>query len=178
MRTACSQGPMRSQSGQVSWIAPHRHRLLRTDGVVHAKGRTRVGYRYTAHSIIGSTFHCPIEAETMLEERPAVVPVISGQAWITGIHQHILDLIYKRSISEWIQVVRFLANAGGRVITDCAVSATSLISRSRRTWRMTTLIAQALASERSTGSGVFYGTRFCSHILKNPARRMAGARAL
>jgi len=84
----------------------------------------------------------------------------------------------KRSISEWIQVVRFLANAGGRVITDCAVSATSLISRSRRTWRMTTLIAQALASERSTGSGVFYGTRFCSHILKNPARRMAGARAL
>src|SRR5215207_11106538 len=92
MRTACSQGSMRSQSGQVSWIAPHRHRLLRTDGVLHAKGRTRVGYRYTAHSIIGSTFHCPIEAETMLEERPAVVPVISGQAWITGIHQHMLDL--------------------------------------------------------------------------------------
>ena len=37
---------------------------------------------------------------------------------------------------------------------------------------------KASASETSTGSGVFCGTRFCSHILKNPARRMAGARAL
>jgi hypothetical protein len=34
---------------------------------------------------------------------------------------------------------------------------------------------KASASETSTGSGVFYGTRFSSHILKNPARRMAGA---
>ncbi len=59
--------------------------------VLHAKGRMRVGDRYTAHSIIGSTFRCHIEAETMLEDRPAVVPVISGQAWITGTHQHMLD---------------------------------------------------------------------------------------
>lgn len=59
--------------------------------VLHAKGRMRVGDRYTARSIIGSTFRCHIAAETMLGARPAVIPVVSGQAWITGIHQHMLD---------------------------------------------------------------------------------------
>jgi proline racemase len=59
--------------------------------VLHAKGQMRVGDRYTARSIIGSTFHCHIEAETTLGGRPAVIPVISGQAWITGTHQHTLD---------------------------------------------------------------------------------------
>jgi proline racemase len=51
----------------------------------------RVGDRYVARSIIGSTFHCHIEAEASVGGRPAIVPVISGQAWITGVHQHLLD---------------------------------------------------------------------------------------
>ena len=59
--------------------------------VLHAKNRMRVGDRYTARSIIGSTFDCHIEAETTLAGRPAVIPVIAGQAWITGTHQHMLD---------------------------------------------------------------------------------------
>ena len=59
--------------------------------VLHATGRMRVGDRYLAHSIIGSTFHCQIDAETILGGRPAIMPVISGQAWITGTHQHMLD---------------------------------------------------------------------------------------
>ena len=59
--------------------------------VLHAKGQMRPGDRYTARSIIGSTFHCHIEAETTLGGRRAVIPVISGQAWITGTHQHMLD---------------------------------------------------------------------------------------
>jgi trans-L-3-hydroxyproline dehydratase len=59
--------------------------------VLHAKGRMQVGGRYVARSIIGSTFHCRIEAETMLAGRPAVIPVVAGQAWITGTHQHMLD---------------------------------------------------------------------------------------
>jgi proline racemase len=58
---------------------------------LHAKGRLKVGERYLARSIIGSEFVCHIDAETTLGGRPAVVPVISGQAWITGIHQHMLD---------------------------------------------------------------------------------------
>lgn len=59
--------------------------------VLHAKGRIRVGDHYVAHSIIGSTFRCHVDAETTLGGRPAIIPVISGQAWITGIHQHMLD---------------------------------------------------------------------------------------
>jgi proline racemase len=59
--------------------------------VLSAKGRMRVGDRYVARSIIGSTFHCHIEAEASVGGRPAIVPVISGQAWITGVHQHLLD---------------------------------------------------------------------------------------
>jgi trans-L-3-hydroxyproline dehydratase len=59
--------------------------------VLHGKGRMRPGDRYVAHSIIGSTFHCHIEAETTLSGRPAVIPVVAGQAWITGTHQHMLD---------------------------------------------------------------------------------------
>lgn len=59
--------------------------------VLHAKGRMRVGDRYVAHSIIGSTFHCHIDAETTLDGRSAIIPVIAGQAWITGTHQHMLD---------------------------------------------------------------------------------------
>ena len=59
--------------------------------VLHAKGRMRVGQSYVARSIIGSTFVCHIEAGTTLGSRPAVIPVISGRAWITGTHQHMLD---------------------------------------------------------------------------------------
>jgi proline racemase len=59
--------------------------------VLHAKGYMRVGDQYIAHSIIGSIFRCHLEAEAVLGGRPVVIPVISGQAWITGTHQHTLD---------------------------------------------------------------------------------------
>jgi proline racemase len=59
--------------------------------VLHARGRMKPGDLYLARSLIGSTFACRIEAETTLAGRPAILPVISGQAWITGTHQHMLD---------------------------------------------------------------------------------------
>lgn len=59
--------------------------------VLHAKGQMRLGEGYVAHSVIGSTFRCHIDAEVDLHGRPAIIPVISGQAWITGTHQHMLD---------------------------------------------------------------------------------------
>ena len=58
---------------------------------LHAKGQMRVGQRYLARSLIGSTFDCRLEAETTLAGRPAVVSIIAGRAWITGVHQHMLD---------------------------------------------------------------------------------------
>ena len=59
--------------------------------VLHARGRMKTGDRYRARSIIGSEFHCRIEGETTLHGKPAIIPSISGRAWITGIHQHMLD---------------------------------------------------------------------------------------
>jgi proline racemase len=59
--------------------------------VLHAQGRLMVGDRFTGISLIGSEFHCTIAAETSLAGRPAIIPTLSGRAWITGTHQHMLD---------------------------------------------------------------------------------------
>ena len=59
--------------------------------VLHARGQMAVGELYAAYSIIGSQFDCRIEAATTVAGRPAIAPVISGRAWITGTHQHMLD---------------------------------------------------------------------------------------
>jgi proline racemase len=59
--------------------------------VLAAQGRLKAGGRFTGISLIGSEFHCTIAAETTVAGRPAIVPTISGRAWITGFHQHLLD---------------------------------------------------------------------------------------
>ncbi len=59
--------------------------------VLHAQGRMRKGDSYRARSIIGSEFLCRIQEETFVDGRSAIVPTISGRAWITGTHQHLLD---------------------------------------------------------------------------------------
>ena len=58
---------------------------------LHARGLMKPGDLYRARSIIGSEFVCHIARETALGGRPAIVPVISGRAWITGVHQHMLE---------------------------------------------------------------------------------------
>jgi len=57
----------------------------------HARGEMQVGERFIGTSIIDSEFHCRLEAETQVAGKDAIVPVISGRAWITGISQHMLD---------------------------------------------------------------------------------------
>lgn len=59
--------------------------------VLHARGELKVGDRFIGRSIMGSEFHCAIEAETEIGGRPAIVPTISGRAWITGTQQLMLD---------------------------------------------------------------------------------------
>lgn len=59
--------------------------------VLHAQGRMQVGDRYRARSIIGSEFECGIDSVTSVGESNAIVPTISGRAWITGTHQLMLD---------------------------------------------------------------------------------------
>ena len=58
---------------------------------LHARGLMRLEDRYLAKSIIGSTFEGRIVGETTVGGRPAIIPTISGRAWITGTHQHMLE---------------------------------------------------------------------------------------
>jgi proline racemase len=59
--------------------------------VLHAKGLLKTGDRYVGRSIIDSEFHCRIEAAVRVGDRDGVIPSLSGRAWITGTHQHLLD---------------------------------------------------------------------------------------
>ncbi len=59
--------------------------------LLHHQGLLKPGDQYIGESIIGSRFHCTIDSLTRVGERQAIYPLISGQAWITGTHQHILD---------------------------------------------------------------------------------------
>jgi proline racemase len=59
--------------------------------LLHRSGQMKVGETLTARSIIGSEFHGKILDTTMVGDRPAIVPEITGSAWITGTHQHMLD---------------------------------------------------------------------------------------
>ncbi|WP_321812555.1 MULTISPECIES: proline racemase family protein [unclassified Burkholderia] len=55
--------------------------------VMHAKGQIAVGEPFVHESIIGSLFESRIDSLTTLGDVPAVVPVVSGQAWISAISQ-------------------------------------------------------------------------------------------
>ncbi len=59
--------------------------------VLQAQGHMQKGDRYRARSIIGSEFNCQIESETSVGGRPAIIPSITGRAWITGTRQVMLD---------------------------------------------------------------------------------------
>ena len=59
--------------------------------LLHAKGEMQVGDTFTACSIIDSEFHGRIVSTTSVGGTVAIIPEISGRAWITGTHQHMLD---------------------------------------------------------------------------------------
>ena len=59
--------------------------------VMRAKGEMQVGDRYLARSIIGSEFLGRIEADTTLAGKPAIIPSITGRAWISGTRIEMLD---------------------------------------------------------------------------------------
>jgi trans-L-3-hydroxyproline dehydratase len=59
--------------------------------VLHAKGQMKIGERFVGTSIIGTRFDCSIAEATTIGGKPGIIPIISGRAWITGTHQHMLD---------------------------------------------------------------------------------------
>jgi proline racemase len=59
--------------------------------IMTARGQLREGETFEAVSIIGSTFTGKVTGPARVAGRPAVIPEIAGRAWITGVHQHLLD---------------------------------------------------------------------------------------
>ncbi len=52
---------------------------------LHARGRLKVGETFVHESYIGSRFIGRVEAETMIGDRPGIVPSIQGSAIMTGL---------------------------------------------------------------------------------------------
>ena len=60
--------------------------------LLHARGEMQVGETFTARSIIDSEFQGRIARRPRCwVTTPAIIPEITGRAWITGTHQHMLD---------------------------------------------------------------------------------------
>ena len=59
--------------------------------VLHAKGQIGIGEAFIGRSIIDSRFDCKIAEVTEVSGRTAIVPELTGRAWITGTHQHMID---------------------------------------------------------------------------------------
>lgn len=59
--------------------------------LLHASGEMHDGETFTARSIIDSQFHCRIAGTTRVGDKPAIIPEVTGRAWITGTHQVMLD---------------------------------------------------------------------------------------
>lgn len=59
--------------------------------VLAANGEMAAHERFVATSIIGSEFTGRIVGEALVGDTRAILPEISGRAWVTGTHQHMLD---------------------------------------------------------------------------------------
>ena len=59
--------------------------------LLHDQGEIKTGERFIGKSIIDTRFDCRIKQATVVNNKPAIIPVISGRAWITGYYQHIID---------------------------------------------------------------------------------------
>ncbi|WP_375494106.1 proline racemase family protein [uncultured Jatrophihabitans sp.] len=58
---------------------------------LHSRGALALGAEFVNESFIGSRFTGRLVAETTVAGRPAVVPTITGRAWITGRAEYVLD---------------------------------------------------------------------------------------
>lgn len=86
----CTKSAVAIQPGKVD-RSPTGTALSARMALLHAQGKMQLGDKLTAHSIIGSTFQGCIADITQVGESSGIIPEVSGRAWITGIHQHMLD---------------------------------------------------------------------------------------
>jgi proline racemase len=57
----------------------------------HAQGRLKVGQSFVTESILGTRFSGEIVGETEVGPYTAVIPRITGSAYLTGFHRFVLD---------------------------------------------------------------------------------------
>ncbi len=60
-------------------------------GVLHAKGLLKIGEAFRHEGILGTVFTGRLVEETMVGPYRAVVPTITGTAWITGLTTYVVD---------------------------------------------------------------------------------------
>ncbi|OAO04391.1 proline racemase family protein, partial [Roseovarius indicus] len=58
---------------------------------LHARGQLAPGEDFITEGPLGTTFTGRIEETTTLAGHPAIIPTLSGQGWITGTSNHLLD---------------------------------------------------------------------------------------
>jgi proline racemase len=59
--------------------------------ILHARGELRLGEDFRHEGILGTVFTGRLLEETRVGERTAVVPQLTGSAWITGLASYVLD---------------------------------------------------------------------------------------
>jgi proline racemase len=58
---------------------------------LHARGELATGAPFVNQSVIGTRFTGRVIEETIVAGKPAIIPEITGRAWITGMGQYLLD---------------------------------------------------------------------------------------
>ena len=58
---------------------------------LHARGKLGLGQPFRHEGILGTVFTGCLVEETVVGPYPAVVPTLTGSAWISGICQYVLD---------------------------------------------------------------------------------------
>ena len=59
--------------------------------ILHARGQLKIGQDFRHEGILGTIFTGRLVEETTVGGRNAVVPTITGQAWITGFASYVVD---------------------------------------------------------------------------------------
>ncbi|HZD17490.1 MAG TPA: proline racemase family protein [Actinomycetota bacterium] len=59
--------------------------------ILHARGELALGEDFVHEGLLGTRFVGSLVEETTVGDRPAVVPTLGGEAWITGFAEYVLD---------------------------------------------------------------------------------------
>jgi proline racemase len=59
--------------------------------LLHARGELAVGERFRHRSILDTVFDCRIVSTATAGPVPAIIPEVSGRAWLTGVSYYGVD---------------------------------------------------------------------------------------